>query len=264
MRLFFQLSIEDVKFNTAWISGADVRNFFIRRNTWPIEDGISFDETASASMPMSGIIEDNVITEGRIDIQSRLTNPGDSVAILNNRINGPGGFRAIFVDNQFGCVIRGNRVADNGGTGINVGRSQDCMIADNVVHRSALHGIQLSSAVGTKVFNNISNRNGQSGDPAAGCGISLESSSHNHLDGNVTQLNALCGMRFSFNSSQNTFGRNISRGNAANPAGSACANAAPNNCSAPYGAGFTAPNLCDDGPGTTSLCDNLMPGPPRS
>ncbi|MCP3981072.1 MAG: right-handed parallel beta-helix repeat-containing protein [bacterium] len=258
-----QVIIEDITFNTAWITGENVEAFLVRRNVWPLEDGVKFAELGSPTVPMTGSIEENMLANGNIIVQSAAGNSGVSARVVNNRITG-GGFWGIYLSRQSGCVIEGNRVSDQDGTGISLSTVNDCLIVGNVVRNSGASGIYLSSSTGNRLLNNVSNENGGSMDPFLGSGIHLAASGRNYLEGNTTVGNLKAGIHLDINSSGNVYSRNMARVNAASPGGAGCTNPAITTCPAPYGTGSAAPDLCDNGIGNSTMCDNMMPGPPRS
>jgi len=254
------LIVDRVTFNDAGIISWNLESFSITRNLFPSTGNISVDSTLGLASRPRGVIEDNVMASGIISVQSQSgpTQRGDGVLVRNNQISG-GAFWAIFMGNQDGCEVSGNRVTGVGATGIAIQASKDCAISNNRVTGSGLTGIEIVASNGNLIENNISNRNGQSGDPGSGSGIYVRDN-YNLIRGNVTNENALAGLHI--DGCCNVYTGNMARGNLANPAGAACANPAPT-CAAPYGTGSSAPDLCNDG-GASSLCDNMMPGPPPS
>ena len=72
-----------------------------------------------------------------------------------------------------------------------------------------------------------------------------------------------CGIALDVNTTNVTLGRNVALGNLAAPGGFSCTNPPITWCPAPYGTGFASPDYCNDGSPNLTLCDNMMPGPPR-
>ncbi|MCP3981408.1 MAG: right-handed parallel beta-helix repeat-containing protein [bacterium] len=262
-----KLVVEDVNFNRAAIIGVDNRSVTIRRNKLT-EAGIYLSELG-ATTPRTATIEDNMLRNdnpangnGGLAVVSLAGNPGLDVLVRNNHIKGANGIQ---LSAQLSSMVLGNRITEASGHGIHLGVGTDgCLIADNVIYKSGDNGIDLVQADGNKIFNNVSSENGLDGHPTFGSGIEIEGGALNHLDGNVLHRNAKTGIYIRAGSVGNTYGRNMADQNGAVPSGGTCVNPAITTCPAPYGTGSAAPDLCDDGTGTKTLCDNLLPGPPRS
>jgi parallel beta-helix repeat protein len=247
--------IEDVKIEFVHGYGihlTGVTNFAVRRNILvsdPDADpgmigGIWVDGT-QAPGPVEGKIEDNQIDSAGFGIQ---------------------------VDVGSAVTIRGNQVEDAlQGDGIHVLVCDGCLIAENTVQHSAGIGIVLTDANVNKVYNNVVfgasdgiallgntsdclvlDNNSSQNQPGSGLVVS---GFRNQINGNVFNFNASAGIWFmpSAAPTNNTFGRNVMRSNAAIPAGSIGCPFTPLPC--------TFPDVCDDAGGNSSFTDNMGPVP---
>lgn len=251
--------IEDVKTldGGTGINLERVLNFAVRRNVVvnPGGDGIRADGTL-APVVISGSIEDNLVrsANGRGIV---IENKNSSTAVRNNRVEraGADGIR-LFSGGSF--VIAENTVEEAVANGITVDQGQSGKLFNNVVHLSGAAGILVVASNSLLVLDNVSSNNISDGMIITG--------SVNQIDRNTINFNGACGLHFPAASGNNTFGRNMARGNSA--AGCVCAAiAAAVICPAPYGAAgaLAAPDFCNESAvANTSFCDNLMPGPPRS
>jgi len=263
-----RLIVEDVSFNRAGIEGQDNQSVTIRRNELT-EGAINLFEVSPSAL-RTGSIEDNLIrTEGAtnagIAVASLAGTEGIDLSIRNNRIKGGGGLGSIVVSRQRGCMIIGNRIGDGSTKGIAVNDSNGCLVADNVITNMGLDGINLTLSHDNKIFNNVCTGNGTVAHANFGSGIAIEAGHRNHLDGNVVNSNSKAGIWIRAGAVGNPYGRTMGSGNLAAPTVATCANpVVVTGCPAPYGTGSAVPDLCDEGTGTKTLCDNLLPGPPRS
>jgi len=169
-------------------------------------------------------------------------------------------------------TIRGNQVEDAvQGDGIHVFVCDGCLIAENTVQRAVGIGIVLSDVNVNKVYNNVVfgssdgialmgnssdcfvlNNNSSQNQPGSGLVVN---GYRNQIDGNVFNFNASAGIWFMPNAlpTNNTYGRDVMRGNAAIPAGSPGCFVTPPPCA--------FPDVCDDAAGNTSFTDNMGPVP---
>lgn len=231
-----------------------VGSFAIRRNIIANSgvNGILIDG-AGLPVSMSGVVKENLV-KNSIENGIVIMNNHSSVAVQDNRIDG---------------TLNGN--------GIWLQFGNDCLVAENTVEEAAKQGIFLEGLRGCKIYNNVTAFNGGNGILSlADMSLFLDNVSTNnvlsgieqfgvlgHFDRNVLSQNTCYGLHFI--GPENTYGRNTARGNAGGAAcGAPCGGGPIEICPAPYGGGAFPPDLCVDAPGTTSFCDNMMPGPPRS
>jgi parallel beta-helix repeat protein len=190
-----------------------------------------------------------------------------SLAVLNNRLEEPGGGGAGGAFAGFGIVLAqcgGSLVSENTVEtckvdGIFIRNSKGNKLFDNVVRACGGNGISIDAAsTDTLILNNVASGNGTAGLASGGSGL-MVAGAQNLIERNLLNTNAGFGLQFCIPaaSCSNTFGRNMARGNIGaviGPCG-ACAGAPvlfpPNSCNIP---GCAIPN--------STFGDNLIPGPP--
>jgi parallel beta-helix repeat protein len=256
--------IEDMQIrwatNTA-IYLSDVENPVIRRvNIRGGEDvavsnnGIHLD---GPQVFKNGTIEHNTI---RSTFDAIRVYKGSALAIRHNRIETP--FRdGILVEQCVGCLIEKNTIsdADMHGIHLSIGTtdleySTGTKVYNNVVHRGEQRGIILDFGCDDNlILDNVMRQCGWGGapNPGFGGGHGLEvNSSRNHIEGNTMNFNDACGMLL--RGPNNTFGRNMARGN----------DPAPIGWCGPCPFGLFPPDSCDMAGANDTFGDNLIPGPP--
>jgi parallel beta-helix repeat protein len=261
-----KVDIEDVKIKGiaggAGIHLGDVEGAALRHNeiTDTGAEGIAWD---GPGFTKHGTIEGNLLRRTSAGIV--VLNNCSSVAILNNRIEEPGIGGGAFPG--YGIVLAGcgaalvseNTVETAKVDGIFLRQSRGNKLFDNVVRSCGGNGIHVDGATSdTLILNNVASGNGAAALPSGGDGLLVEGAT-NLIERNLLNNNAGFGLRFCVPavSCNNTFGRNMARGNTGavpGPCG-ACAGAPvlfpPNSCNI---AGCALPN--------STFGDNLIPGPP--
>jgi hypothetical protein len=247
--------IEDVKIE--FVAGFGIRlttvaNFAVRRNIIvsdqdadpPMIGGIWVDGI-QAPNPVEGKIEDNQIDSAGFGIQ---LNVGSAVTIRGNQVEDAVQGDGIHVSVCDGCLIAENTIQRAIGMGIVLSEVNVNKIYNNVVFGSSDGIALLSNSSDCYVLNNNSSQN------QPGSGLVVDGF-RNQIDGNVFNFNASAGIWFMPNMvpTNNTYGRNVMRGNLAIPGGSPGCVATPPPC--------IVPDLCDDGGGNTSFSDNMSPVP---
>lgn len=232
----------------------DVENPVVRRvnltnSADAVGNGIEIDGPAVFK---NGIIEHNTI---RSFFHAIRVVRASAFAIRHNRIETPFG-HGITVDRCVGCLIEKNTISDADNDGIILWeQSNGCKIYNNVVHRGEVHGIHIGEdCFDNFVLDNVIRESGWGGapQPGSGGGDGLFVEGHrNHIERNTVNYNDRCGILLQ--GADNTFGRNLARGN--DPGGIGW-------CAPLCGFGLFPPDSCDAGPGNTSFGDNLIPGPP--
>ena len=249
-----KLVIEDVK----TVDGdfgfflEEVPNFAMRRNIIlnPAVEGIYIDGLGGVPSPPTGVIEDNQIKDaGMFGIH--VFNSHSGVQIVRNRVDRAGG-HGIFL--QFGntCIVAENTV-EQAFDGISLEQIEGCKIYNNVTSSNNGTGINAIATFDSLFLDNVSSKNVLSGIETDG--------ERNLFDRNVVSANGCYGIWF--RGRNNNYGRNTARFNGG-ACGAPCGVAPVEICTPPYGGGAFAPDLCVDAVLNTSLCDNMMPGPPRS
>ena len=238
------LIVEDVKITgvRAGIYLTDVRSFAVRRNviSQTYKDGVIVG--ISPEVPSQGTIEDNLIQDARIN-GVLLVGAMVSFSIRNNRIQGVG-LDGISVSSASGFQVEGNTVRRAANAGIAFRRTSECSVSGNVVIESGDAGVLLDRVNNCTIKDNNVSRN-------AGDGVRLGGSS-NRIDGNAINANGGAGIWILPGAKNTLLGRNTGRGNG-QPAGE---------CSRSICPGMRAPEICDDGQGTASFGNNLLPGRP--
>ncbi|MCP3978601.1 MAG: hypothetical protein GY716_04605 [bacterium] len=221
--------------------------------------------------PLRGIIEGNVMNDvGTQGIY--LPSPSEGVQIRRNSISAVGNNGVVIIQNGTGlmfennmvlnesadplsfalklddcisCAVRNNRVlgvSQGGRVGIQLNYVHDSQVTDNISSGHGEDGIKLTESDRNTILRNVSNDNALSG-------IRVFSGSRNTIEGNASHDNGQFGIYI--NGSFNRVGRNSASGNAGAAA-----------CTAPGIPTCGVPDYCDEGTGTTSFLDNLIPGPP--
>lgn len=229
-----------------------VPNFAIRRNIVVAAglEGIYVDGVGGAPSPTTGTIEDNQVKDAS-GMGIHVFNKHSGVQIVRNRIDRVGG-PGIFVQDGNTCLVSENNVQE-AGDGILLEQIEACKLYNNVTSFNNGNGIFALSTFNSLFLDNVASNNAASGIETDG--------ERNLFDRNVVSVNGCYGIRFA--GRNNTYGRNTARFNSG-ACGAPCAIAPVEVCPAPYGGGAFAPDLCVDAVLNTSLCDNMMPGPPRS
>jgi parallel beta-helix repeat protein len=210
-----------------------------------------------------GTIEGNLLR--RTSAAIVIMNNCSSVGVLNNRIEEPalgGGIFAgygIALANCGAALVSENTVESAKVEGIFLRQCKGSKVFDNVVRGCGGNGIHIDpGSTDTLILNNVASGNGASALPSGGDGLLVEGAA-NLIERNLLNNNAGFGLHFCVPgiSCNNTFGRNMARGNAGailGPCG-ACGGAPalfpPNSCNI---AGCALPN--------STFGDNLIPGPP--
>jgi parallel beta-helix repeat protein len=250
--------IEDMQIRDAWNTAIylhDVENPVVRRVNIVNADiaaagnGIEID---GPTVFKNGTIEHNTV---RAAFHAIRVYRGSAFAIRHNRIETPFG-HGITVDRCVGCLIEKNTISDADNDGIILWEaSNGCKIYNNIVHRGEVHGIHIGEdCFDNLVLDNVIRESGWGGAPAPGLGggDGLYVEGHrNHIERNTVNYNDRCGILLQ--GSDNTFGRNLARGN--DPAVIGW-------CAPLCAFGLFPPDSCDAGPGNSSFGDNLIPGPP--
>lgn len=261
-----KVDIEDVKIHDPSVQGihlGDVEGAALRRNeiTNTPSEGIAWDGPAFVK---HGSIESNLLRRTAAAIV--VTNNCSSVAILNNRIEEPMNAGGAFPGNGIvvaGCgatLISENTIERAAADGIRVVASKGNKLFDNVIRACAGNGINIDPGSNdTLVLNNVASGNGTGALPTGGSGL-MVAGTQNLIERNLLNGNAGFGLQFCIpgGSCNNTFGRNMARGNGGGVVGpcGACAGAPalfpPNSCN--VGCPAATPN--------STFGDNLIPGPP--
>lgn len=194
----------------------------------------------------TGTIEDGIFRDCSAD--GVAISNATSFGIRNNRIQRTG-TNGIVLDTATGSLVSENTVQSAGNTGIEIRASAGIKVYDNVIRGAGWHGIHLDPGSGDALV--VMNTATSCGFAfPGGHGIFVEGK-QSLLDRNQVNANSGFGLRFAATSGNNTFGRNMARGNAGGAPGP-CAGAPP----------LFPPNSCNDGVANTSFGDNLIPGPP--
>ncbi len=203
----------------------------------------------------TGTIVDNIVRETGGD-GIRVEASHSAMQIRTNHVDFAGGIGIAVVGGE-GFIIAENTVESASGDGIFSEASNNSKIWNNSVVSSGGNGMTLIALGGFLILDNNISFNARNG-------IFIDGFI-NHVDRNVINFNGGCGLKFGPGGSDNTYGRNTARLN--DTAGACtCGPIIPGIeiCPAPYGGGAFPPDFCSEGPGNTSFCDNLIPGPPRS
>lgn len=259
-----KIDIEDVKIHTPSTSGihlGDVEGAALRRNeiTDTPSEGILWD---GPGFVKHGTIENNLLRRTAAAIV--ILNNCSSVGILNNRIEepiNPGGVlpgNGIAVVSCGATLISENTIERASVDGIRVISSKGNKVFDNVIRSSGGNGINIDAGSSdVLILNNVASGNGGAALPSGGSGLMLAGTSC-LIERNLLNNNAGFGLQFCVagGSCNNTFGRNMARGNTGavlGPCG-ACGGVPalfpPNSC-----------NVACPVPNST-FGDNLIPGPP--
>ena len=243
--------IEDVRSENANGNGIhlmDPEVFVIRRVVVNAAsaDGIRIDGAAIKQ----GSIEDCVIQRTTLGITLQT---GASVAIVNNRIqnlSNLGAAHGIAIQSCNGCLVSENTIQNADGEGIRAFAVSGTKFFDNVVQNAGGTGLHIDAgSANDLVLNNALNGNGFFG-AGGGHGLLIEGKQI-FVQGNALNGNSGFGLRFAPGSQNNTFGRNMARGNSGAAVGP-CAGVPT----------LFPPNSCNDGLVNTTYGDNLIPGPP--
>jgi hypothetical protein len=236
--------IENIQINDmtgAGISLSSVENYAIRgcvmQNTTP---GILV-----TGANHHGIIEKNLIRRCGDGIV--LFNP-KAVSVLGNTLQeifAAGFATGIQLDNGIGCLVAENTIEECSGLGntaIRLKKTTGSKLFDNVVSRSALHGIHLDlNSHDNLVWKNVVREAGSGG----GHGIFIESD-RNLVEGNLSNFNAGKGLVFVAGADNNVYRGNTCRGN----------NTLAVGCAGACGPGT---DFCNAGAGNASQLDNFLP-----
>lgn len=250
--------VEDMQireaYNTAiflWdVENPVVRHVNITNHADATGDGIYIDGDAVFK---NGTIEHNTIRATFHGIRVRRAS---AFGIRHNRIETPYG-HGIEVDRCVGCLIEKNTISDADNDGIILWeQSNGCKIYNNVVHRGEVHGIHIGEdCFDNLILDNVIRESGWGGAPQPGFGNSdglFVEGHRNHIERNTVNYNDRCGILLMGN--DNTFGRNMARGN--DPGGTGMCTPPLMPC-----AGQWPPDFCDMAFGNTSFGDNLTPAP---
>jgi parallel beta-helix repeat protein len=243
-----KLVVEGVKSQGAGGAGihnVDIQTIVIRRSVVEGSGGTGI--LIDGGAIHSGAIENNVLQD--VGGDGIFFNSG-SVGILNNRIARSGG-TGISLFNSAGSLVSENTIVDAAGDGLLVRSGKGNKLFDNVVRGNGINGIHLDPATSdTLVLNNVSAGNGSA---VGGHGLLVEGD-QNLIERNTLNSNTGAGLFFPAIGCQNTFGRNMARGNGGVglPAcGGVPALFPPNSC-----------NVCPGATANSTFGDNLIPGPP--
>jgi hypothetical protein len=261
-----KVDIEDVKIhNPTGAQGihlGDVEGAALRRNeiTDTPAEGIAWD---GAGFIKHGTIEGNLLrrTSAAIVIQNNCS----SVGILNNRIEEPMAGGGAFPGSGIvlaGCgaaLVSENTIETAKAEGIFLRQCKGGKLFDNVIRACGGNGIHIDGAsIDTLVLNNVASGNGTAALPTGGDGLLVEGAT-SLIERNLLNSNAGFGLHFCVPalSCNNTFGRNMARGNTG---------AVPGPCGACGGApALFPPNSCNIAGCAlvnSTFGDNLIPGPP--
>jgi parallel beta-helix repeat protein len=258
-----KIDIEDVKIHDPTAQGihlGDVEGAAIRRVeiTDTPSEGILWDGPGTVK---HGSIEDNLLRRTATAIA--VTGSCSSVAILNNRIEepvNPGGFlpgNGIIIMSCGATLVSENTIERAAADGIRVMQSKGNKLYNNVIRSCAGNGIFIDpGSSDTLILNNVASGNGTGALPSGGSGL-LVMGTANLIERNLLNGNGGFGLQFCMAavSCNNTFGRNMARGNAGaviGPCGACAALFPPNSCGV-GGCPAATPN--------TSYGDNLIPFP---
>ena len=229
-----------------------VPSFALRRNiiVAPGLEGIYIDGAGGLPSPTTGTIEDNQIKDS-IGMGIHVFGFHSGVQIVRNRIDRAGG-PGIFLQDGNTCLVSENTVQE-AIEGIFLEQIEGCKIYNNVTSFNNGTGIMAVATFNTLFLDNVSSNN-------TGSGIETDGE-RNFFDRNVLQVNGCYGLWLL--GRNNNYGRNTARFNGGG-CGAPCGVAPVEICPVPYGGGSVVPDLCVDAVLNTSMCDNMMPGPPRS
>ena len=197
-----------------------------------------------------GSVQDCTIRRGTTGIA--VAN-GIGVALVRNRVveaSSAGSGHGIVLQSCSGCLVAENNVQNVDGEGIRALAVVGSKFFENVVQNAGGTGLHLDAgSTSDLVLDNSLNGNGFFG-PGGGHGLLIEGKTI-FAQGNSLNGNSGFGLRLAGGSQNNTFGRNMARGNVG---------AAPGPCAA--APPLFPPNSCNDGATNTTYGDNLIPGPP--
>ena len=259
-----KVDIEDVKIHNtagAGIHLGEVEGAALRRNeiTDTGSEGISWDGPVFIK---HGTIEGNLLRRTSAAI---FINNCSSVGIINNRIEEPnaggGAFPGVGIA-LAACgasLVSENTVETAKNDGIFLRQCKGNKLFDNVVRGCGGNGIHLDQTTSdTLVLNNVSVGNGTAALPSGGSGLLVEGA-QNLIERNVLNANAGFGLHFCIPalSCNNTFGRNMARGNTGAIPGPCGACAGPPALFPPQSCNIAGCALLN-----STFGDNLIPGPP--
>ncbi|MCP3981778.1 MAG: right-handed parallel beta-helix repeat-containing protein [bacterium] len=217
-----------------------VADFSIRRNQINGANSSAIYIANNTGSRITGVIENNSIrTGGQTPIL--IQDASDSVLIRDNRILASSNAAAIRVNSGRSFSIVGNKIT-GGSEGIALFSGSDFHVLDNTVTNGQFGAISLNSMSDGVVQRNVVSDYLN--------GIELSGSSRINLQNNNASNNFIYGIFFNSTSADNTYGRNVARGNG----GGGCA---PQNAAAPC----AGPDVCDQGTNNSSFGDNMGPGP---
>jgi parallel beta-helix repeat protein len=261
-----KVDIENIKIHNPTaaqgIHLGDVEGAALRQNeiTDTPSEGIAWD---GPGFTKHGTIEGNLLR--RTSAAIVILNNCSSVAVLNNRIEEPTVGGGAFAGNGIvlaGCgaaLVSENTVETAKVDGIFLRQCKGSKLFDNVVRGCGGNGIHVDAATtDTLILNNVSSGNGTAGLPSGGDGLLVEGAA-SLIERNLLNANAGFGLHFCLPaiSCNNTFGRNMARGNTG---------AVPGPCGACAGApALFPPNSCNIAGCAlvnSTFGDNLIPGPP--
>jgi parallel beta-helix repeat protein len=250
IRLGSGVVIEDVIITITSVTGRgiyleEICNFALRRNSVAAREG---DAILVDNRPFgcNGTIENNLIVNGGRGIAVLRGKP---VPILNNRIHDTSA-TAIYVDVSESGLIQGNAISHAGldtgpHHGIHLSDSNGFEIRENTVMIAQEHGI-LIGGHNNLVLDNVVNAASQDGIRIEGSRNQVE---RNTLNEN-NRLGGAWGLHFVGGGGDNTYGRNMARGNGGSAA--MCP-------SAPPPAKPATTDFCDEQIGNSSFNDNFLP-----
>jgi hypothetical protein len=248
--------IEDIQSRSATRSAIhlwSINEVVVRRANimWPGEHGIWLERPIPPGGFTNGMIEHCAIRSAAGSWDGIHIDRGSSFAVRHNRIETPS-LHGIHCMVCYAALVGENTISDADGNGVFFEQVNGGKIYNNVISRGETNGIMVDvGSWGNLVLDNVARQCGLGGAPAhpgaGGNGIVIDGD-YNHLEENTTIDSDGCGLLL--NGNNNTYGRNMSRGN--DPTGSFCTA-----CFALF-----PPDSCDNGAANDTFGDNLIPGPP--
>jgi parallel beta-helix repeat protein len=180
-----------------------------------------------------------------------LVEHSSAMSVRHNRIEVPTGSGIHFVD-SVACLAGENQISDADAIGLWLEFSRGCKVYNNVINRGEKTGMLVDpGSEDNLILDNVVRESGLGGAPAhpglGGAGMHIDGS-RNHIEGNTINFNDGCGLYIG--GIDNTFGRNMARGNDVPPVffcGGACVGLFPS-------------DSCDvSGVNNTSFGDNFIP-----